>query len=142
MKNTDLQVMFSHNTDHWATPKKLYEYFINLGYIDPCPLYCEVDNTNKIYKKQKIYINPPYSKIDEWVKFVKNNAQKNIIIMLIPARTDTKYFHELLELKPSVTFVKGRLRFNDKGVAPFPSILLTFNNYILPMYMTFDQKRL
>lgn len=47
------------------------------------------------------------------------------VIFLIPARTDTKYFHELLEYSPDIYFIKGRLHYNDsKNGAPFPSVLL------------------
>ena len=46
-------------------------------------------------------------------------------MLLIPARTDTVYFHKLLEFKPEIVFIKGRLRFNDSKLsAPFPSILV------------------
>lgn len=47
------------------------------------------------------------------------------VLFLIPARTDTKYFHELLSYSPDIYFIKGRLHYNDsKTGAPFPSILL------------------
>lgn len=118
---------FSHKTDDWATPKKLYDYFMSRDYIDPCPLYSKEDNLNKVYKYSKLFINPPYSKINEWVKFIKNNKAENIIVLLIPSRTDTKYFQELLELKPYLMFIKGRLKFGEsKEGAPFPSVLLRF----------------
>lgn len=61
----------------------------------------------------------------------------------MPARTDTKYFHELLKLKPKIYFIKGRLHFNDsKESAPFPTILLHFNNYIKCEYLIFDIKEI
>ena len=53
--------------------------------------------------------------------------------MLIPARTDTKYFHEYIYKKKNVEirFIKGRLKFEGKqkgsGPAPFPSMIVIFN---------------
>lgn len=87
MNKNKAKVHYSHNTDHWATPKKMYEKYINDGFIDPCPLHCKEDNRNKIYKNQKIFINPPYSDIKNWVQFIKNNIKDNQIHLLIPART-------------------------------------------------------
>lgn len=123
------KTLFSHNTDHWKTPTKLYKYIMETGYIDPCPFHSNKDNLNELYENKKIYINPPYSQIDKWTKFIKNNINKNEILLLIPARTDTKYFHELLELKPTIKFIKGRLKSNDIGCAPFPSIFMIFKPY-------------
>ena len=50
------------------------------------------------------------------------------VVMLIPARTDTKWFHEYIYNKAEVRFVKGRLKFgNSKNSAPFPSMVVVFN---------------
>lgn len=116
---------FSHKSDDWSTPKELYEYIMSKGYIDPCPLHSEEDNLNKIYPVfSRLYINPPYSKIKEWTKFIENNPQSTRLL-LIPARTDTAYFHQLLKYCPAIFFLKGRLKFGEsKDSAPFPSLLL------------------
>lgn len=81
-----------------------------------------------------VYCNPPYGKeIGLWVKKAYEEAQKGItIVMLIPARTDTKYFHEYIYHKAEIRFVKGRLKFTDengipKGTAPFPSMVVIYN---------------
>ena len=54
-------------------------------------------------------------------------CKKNKVALLIPSRTDTQYFHELIKLKPIIYFIKGRLHYNDSGTAPFPTILMIFN---------------
>lgn len=49
--------------------------------------------------------------------------------MLIPARTDTIWFHRFLYKKPNVDirFLKGRLKFSgSKNSAPFPSMIVIF----------------
>ena len=48
--------------------------------------------------------------------------------MLIPARTDTSWFHDYIWNKADIRFIRGRLKFNDgKGQAPFPSMIVIFN---------------
>ena len=49
------------------------------------------------------------------------------IVMLIPARTDTRYFHDYIYHKAEIRFIKGRLKFGDgKAPAPFPSMLVIY----------------
>lgn len=141
----NLKGCYLHNTDHWATPKVLYNHLINNRWLDPCPLYSEEDNLNKVYPAcSRLYINPPYSKIKEWLSFIQKNRESEILL-LIPARTDTKYFSELIKMKPYLYFIKGRLKFNDsKSSAPFPSILMYFTPYDIlhiPLYtsMTLEE---
>ena len=121
----NLKGCYLHNTDDWATPRELYEYLLSESYIDPCPLHSTEDNLKKVYPiNSKIYINPPYSKIAEWTEFIKNNPFSQRVL-LIPARTDTKYFHELMRLHPFIYFIRGRLKFGGSvSSAPFPSLLL------------------
>ena len=126
----NLKGCFLHNTDDWSTPKEFYDYLMKEGYLDPCPLHSEEDNISKVYPyNSKLFINPPYSKISEWIQFIKNNTNTTRVL-LIPSRTDTKYFHELIKLHPFIYFIKGRLKFGEsKDSAPFPSLLLLFPPY-------------
>ena len=128
------KVLFSKLSDHWSTPKWLYDIFMNNGFIDPCPLHSKKNNLDNIYHNKNIFINPPYSDIKSWVDFIKRNVKDNVIALLIPARTDTIYFHKLLELNPKIIFIKGRLKFSEIGTAPFPSIIMVFNNYVFRRY--------
>ena len=49
-------------------------------------------------------------------------------VMLIPARTDTKAFHDYIYGKAEIRFIRGRLRFGgSKNSAPFPSMVVIFN---------------
>ena len=76
------------------------------------------------------WCNPPYGReIGRWVekayKTVEQN--KNTVVMLLPARTDTKWFHEYIYGKAEVRFIKGRLKFGGaKNSAPFPSMVVVF----------------
>ena len=128
MNDNDLHVVFSRKTDHWATPKVLYDAYQKAGFVDPCPLFSKKDNLNRDYGAVDLFINPPYSDIKNWTTFAIQHHQKyqRCIVLLVPARTDTKWFHELLDYGIYIRFIKGRLKFNDgKNSAPFPSLLIT-----------------
>src|SRR5690625_200339 len=138
---------YTKRSDYWNTPSNLYNYIMNKGFIDYNPSGSFIDpfnkNVNKYYN-EKIYINPPFSLLGKkemlyTIKGLLWNGNK--VLFLMPARTDTKYFHEFLKFSPIIYFIKGRLSFNDKGSAPFPTILLKFNEYgYLEKYLTLDKK--
>ena len=135
------EVMFSSKTDQWATPQdffdKLNEEFCFT--LDPCATaenhkaenYFTADDNGLLqdWGGQRVFCNPPYSKIKEWVKKCYYEALKpgTLVVMLIPARTDTRYFHDYIIHRSEVRFVKGRLKFGDsKNSAPFPSMVVIF----------------
>lgn len=124
-------------SDSWSTPKNFKE---NLPFefddYDPCPLN---DNPNFDGLQEEwantTFVNPPYSKLKTtkksigWVEKAHIECKKGkTIVMLIPVRTDTSWFHDIiLKNNYEVEFIKGRLRFGDaKNVAPFPSMLVYF----------------
>ena len=79
------------------------------------------------------FMNPPYGReIGKWVEKAYNESQKgNVIVALLPARTDTKWFHDHIYMMYGVEFelLKGRLKFgNSKNSAPFPSMVVVFKS--------------
>lgn len=123
----NLKAWYSSNTDNWATPSKLYEKFIKFGFYDPCPINPTIDGLTSEWK-EKNFVNPPYSKLKEWIKkSIVENKKGKIVIMLIPARTDTQAFKLLYDYGSHFRFITGRLKFNDKGSAPFPSVIVMLN---------------
>ena len=81
---------------------------------------------------EKNFVNPPYSKIKQFVdKSIEEHKKGKEIILLIPARTDTKYFRKLVDYGCNIVFITGRLHFNNSNSAPFPScyIELTGNKH-------------
>jgi len=139
------RILFSHNSDEWETPQALFDE-LNSKYgftLDPC-----ATNKNKkvnyyFNKKQnglsqtwrghRVFVNPPYSNIKEWVfKCFKEYITAQLVVLLVPARTDTKWFHNYIYKQPDVEirFIKGRLKFGkSKNCAPFPSMLVIFDRY-------------
>ena len=61
-------------------------------------------------------------------KSYKENKENNVtVVMLIPSRTDTKWFHNYIYGIAEIRFIKGRLKFgNSKNSAPFPSMVVIF----------------
>lgn len=81
-----------------------------------------------------VFCNPPYGRqIGKWVqKAFKESAGGYPIVLLIPARTDTTYFHDYIYGKAEIRFIRGRLRFTDDNgtaadPAPFPSMVIIYN---------------
>lgn len=75
------------------------------------------------------WMNPPYGRgIEKWVKKAYDEALKGVTtIALLPARTDTSWFHNHIYNKHEVRFLKGRIKFVDaEGSAPFPSMIVVF----------------
>ena len=66
---------------------------------------------------------------------IEAKENRATVVMLIPARTDTRWFHAHIYKQHPVTieFIKGRLKFvapnKPKGAAPFPSMLVTFKGF-------------
>lgn len=81
-----------------------------------------------------VFCNPPYGReIGKWVKKAYEESLSGItIVLLIPARTDTSYFHDYIYGKSEIRFIRGRLKFTDvdgtpSDPAPFPSMLVIYN---------------
>lgn len=125
------KVHFSSAHDNWSTPTEvknaLYKEF-DIQH-DPCPLGGS-GGLIAMYRTNT-FINPPYSSIKEWVKksyedWIMNERKINIV-MLIPSRTDTRWWHEYVMKATEIRFIKGRLKFgNAKNSAPFPSCIVIF----------------
>lgn len=80
-------------------------------------------------RERAVWCNPPYGRqIGKWVEKAYNESlQGATVVMLLPARTDTKWFHDFIYGKAEIRFVRGRLKFgNSKNSAPFPSMVVVF----------------
>ena len=69
------------------------------------------------------------NKIDKWVEkaFYETKNPGTLVVLLIPSRTDTRYFHNYIMNRAEIRFVKGRLKFGgSKNSAPFPSIVVIY----------------
>ena len=78
-----------------------------------------------------VWCNPPYGRtIGQWVRKASQEAQDGAtVVMLLHARTDTRWFHDYIYQQPNVEirFVRGRLKFGgSRNNAPFPSMVVVF----------------
>lgn len=126
----NIKACLSSNTVHWATPTNLYNKFVENGYIDPCPLHSQTNGLIYDFINAKIYVNPPFKYLDTWVNWIIKQVNNNCIVwLLMPSRTDTKYFAKIFPYVKDIYFFKGRLKYNDgKGVSPFPSMILNITS--------------
>ena len=151
-KNTQ-ETMFSSKSKEWETPKAFFDgldKFYNFT-LDPCATpesaICkkfytkEDDGLSKDWGGHNVFVNPPYGReIKKWIKksFDESRKDNTTVVMLIPARTDTKYWHDYCMRADLIYFVKGRLHFKNKAIAdytgkiktspaPFPSAVIVFS---------------
>ena len=141
MELTARQALFSSATDMWETPKAFFaaldaEFHFD---TDVCAVRENAKCRNFFSPEQDglsvpwsgmCWCNPPYGReIGKWVKKAHDTAQAGTadVVMLLPARTDTRWFHEYIYGNAEIRFVKGRLKFGDsKAGAPFPSMVVIF----------------
>lgn len=129
------RVLFSSASDRWATPKDVYARLDEeFGFdFDPCPLDGDSDGRSTLFVKwegKRVFCNPPYG--PEIGKFLARASEAELAVFLIPARTDTRWFHDLvLPNAREIRFIRGRLKFGDaKNPAPFPSMIVIFKSAI------------
>ena len=133
-----MDVMYSSKTDLWSTPQDLFDKYNSVYNFqtDVCALpenaKCknfftpEMDGLKQEWTGV-CWCNPPYGrKIGLWVE--KAFRSKATTVMLLPARTDTRWFHEYCLPYGRIEFLKGRLKFGGcTSPAPFPSMVVVFN---------------
>jgi len=144
------KLMFSSKSNEWGTPQDFYDK-LNRRFkftLDPCATHenhkcdkyytIEDNGLFKSWKDEVVFVNPPYGDIGQWVKKAYEESTQNnaIVVMLIPVRTDTKYWHDyVMKGASKIFFVKGRLKFTNSvssqcfHPAPFPSVAVVFGGW-------------
>lgn len=137
-------LMFSSKRMDWETPQDFFDK-LNVEFhftLDPCAneqnakckkfYTIEQDGLAQSWQGEIVFCNPPYGReLSKWVEKAYKESRKpnTIVVMLIPARTDTKYFHQYIYKKSEIRFIKGRLKFvNSTNGAPFPSMVVVMKN--------------
>ena len=83
--------------------------------------------------KGVVWCNPPYGRrIGSWIhKALMESCNGVTSVLLLPARTDTKWFHNWVLGKAEIRFIQGRLKFGGEvNNAPFPSMIVIFRSKI------------
>ena len=136
------RVLFSSASHEWETPQEFFDA-LNKKFnftLDPCCTHenakCQKHFTKaengllQSWKGETVFCNPPYGReLPRWIeKCYEESLKGATVVMLIPARTDTKAFHKYIYHKAEVRFIQGRLKFgNSKNSAPFPSMIVIFD---------------
>ena len=146
MTRDQAAVLFSSRSDDWATPEWFFarvSRIYRLG-LDVCATAANA-KCPKFYTPAEdgltrdwtadaagagVWMNPPYGReISKWVAKAAAEARKGTpVVALLPARTDTRWWHEWVAPFALVRFVRGRLTFGGaRHIAPFPSALAVFD---------------
>lgn len=129
----------------WSTPQ---EFFDRLNHefrfnLDPCATDKNAKCTHYFTKADNgltqpwdgiVFVNPPYGHtIIQWTAKAQREAQRGAtVVMLLPARTDTRWWHDhIIPSANEIRFIRGRLYFTDQagntGRSPFPSVVVVFH---------------
>ena len=160
MLNTGIM---SSNSNEWFTPQYIVDY-LEKRYgkiiLDPCASVhtniglinytIDDDGLSKEWDEDVVFVNPPYgSVIKHWIAKAQEQSvkHKNTVILLIPARTDTSYWHNhIFPHYSELLFIKGRIKFEtDKKIgesAPFPSCFVVFSKENLRRVDAIDLKEI
>ena len=139
-----MKVHYMSKSNSWETPQDFFDKLNDeFGFtLDPCAseenhkcdkYYTIEDNGLKQdWSNDIVFMNPPYGReIKHWVrKAYKESLKGAVVVCLIPARTDTRYWWDYIFPYAKIRFIKGRLKFGKNGVfspAPFPSAIVVFN---------------
>jgi site-specific DNA-methyltransferase (adenine-specific) len=131
---------FSSQSDEWPTPKAFFEQ-LNERFrftLDPCATDQNAKCKRYFTRKENgllqdwsghtVFMNPPYGReIGLWMEKAFNSSHRGAtVVCLVPARTDTKWWHAYA-MRGEISFLKGRLKFgNASASAPFPSAIVIF----------------
>jgi site-specific DNA-methyltransferase (adenine-specific) len=147
----------------WATPKNFFDLLDHRFHftLDPCAsdtnhkcnkYYTVKDNGLAIsWQGETAFVNPPFSESTKWIEksWRESTKPKTEVIMIIPARTDTIYWHKyIMPFAYQIWFCKGRVNFELDGQKPkngstFPLAVVIFNEakrLSLPMFKSWDWK--
>lgn len=126
-----MKIHFSSATVEWATPTGIYaeldaEFHFD---FDPCPFGGSQDGLATLltpWHGKRVFCNPPYG--PGLIKWLERGLDADLAVFLIPARTYTRWFHDIVLPKAKeIRFIRGRLKFGDAvNAAPFPSMIVIF----------------
>jgi len=143
-KKTAGAVGFSSTSGEWDTPQAFYDK-LNRGFdftLDPCATPASAKCKKYFTEQQnglaqdwsghRVFVNPPYGRaIGEWIKkgYKESKQHNTVVVMLVPSRTDTKWWHDYVMKAKEIHLVRGRLKFGRAdNAAPFPSAVVVFHS--------------
>lgn len=141
-----VEAMKTSNKDDWETPPEIFKPLDKeFGFtLDPCCTHqtakCQKyytvaeDGLSKSWSGETVFMNPPYGRvIGKWVRKAREEWEKGAtVVCLLPARVDTRWFHDHILGKAEIRFIRGRVYFRQNGGevdrAPFPSMITIYKH--------------
>lgn len=136
------KLMFSSAKDDWETPQDLFdklddEFHFTLDAASSdlnakCEKHYTVedDGLSQSWAGNNVFLNPPYGRnMKDWMRkaYEESQAENTTVVVLVPARTDTAWFHDYVYGKAELRFLRGRLKFGGcENSAPFPSLVVVY----------------
>ena len=136
------KLMFSSVKDDWETPQDLFdelddEFHFTLDAASSdlnakCEKHYTVedDGLSQSWAGNNVFLNPPYGRnMKDWMRkaYEESQAENTTVVVLVPARTDTAWFHDYVYEKAELRFLRGRLKFGGcENSAPFPSLVVVY----------------
>ena len=153
----NLSAFTSSKNQEWETPPQLFEQ-LNAEFnftLDVCALpdtaKCEKyytpveDGLAQSWKNEVCWMNPPYSRYQRaWIeKAYEESLEGTTVVCLIPARPDTRIWHDVIFPHAEVRFIKGRVTFvGAESPAVFPSAVVIFGPHAQKgIIKTFTQQK-
>jgi site-specific DNA-methyltransferase (adenine-specific) len=137
-----LRALFTSRSEEWATPADTFrDLDAEFGpfTLDPCAtpenaktptFFTRSENgLAQPWAPHRVFMNPPYGRtIGLWMAKARKEAKAGaLVVALVHARTDTRWWHEHVSRADEVRFLRGRLRFGSaEASAPFPSAVVVF----------------
>ena len=147
--------LYSSASGEWETPQEFFDKLDEeFGFtLDPCATpenkkcinffskfedglasrWCMM--SGELIGGGAIFVNPPYGReIGKWIakSYNESRYEGSVIVMLIPARTDTAWWHNYVMKACEVRLIRGRLKFTrpdgHQASAPFPSAVVVFRS--------------
>ena len=161
--NREVYSRTENTKDEWETPKYFFDLLDRIFRftLDPCAspsnakckkFYTKDDNgLSQDWIGESVFVNPPFSDIKSWVQkcYQEGTKENTIVVMILPSRTDTKYWHDYIMKANEIWFCKGRVNFLLNGVLPknssstFPLVVGVFESKTksFPLIKSFGHKQ-
>lgn len=135
------RIVFESESTEWETPPELFalldaEFYFDL---DPASTDANAKTQRHLTKAENglardwaggsVWLNPPYGNtIGQWVRKAYETARAGtLVVCLLPARTDTRWWDAYVMEAAEIRFIKGRVKFvGGDSSAPFPSVVVVF----------------
>jgi site-specific DNA-methyltransferase (adenine-specific) len=153
------RALFSSARTRWETPMALFraldhEFSFTLD-VCATPLnrkclrhFTRAQNALRQRWTGVCWMNPPYGRaISAWIlKAYQESARGAVIVCLLPARTDTSWWHDYVMRANEIRFLRGRVTFvGARGTAPFPSAVVLFKKssrkFVVPRVVAWDWRK-